>query len=65
MSKPDYTFKNGDKIVIGLQCYQVLDNQLIRVMDWYEPSGDLQYSKPGTEFTYQIKSLEQDRGDKE
>lgn len=55
MSKPDYTFKNGDKIVIGLQCYQVLDNQLVKVLDWYEPSGDLYYIKPGTTFTYQIK----------
>jgi hypothetical protein len=55
MSKPDYTFKNGDKIVIGLQCYQVLDNQLIKVLDWYEPSGDTYYIKPDTTFTYQIE----------
>jgi hypothetical protein len=52
--KPDYTFRNGDKIIIGFTCMQVLDGELKKVLDWYEPSGQTYYIKPGTTFTYQI-----------
>lgn len=54
-SKPDYQFKNGDKVCIGFHIFQVLDGQLRRVMDFIDVEGQkTYYIEPGKSFTYVV-----------
>jgi len=54
-SKPDYHFKNGDKVCIGFKIFQVLDGQLRQVMDFIDVDGqETYYIQPGKSFTYVV-----------
>lgn len=54
---PDYSFKNGDKVIIGFKIFQVLDNELKHVADFIEVEGqETHYIQPGITFTYEVKS---------
>jgi hypothetical protein len=58
LNKPsaDYTFKNGDKVVIGLKIYQILDFELKHVADFIDVDGqETYYIKPGETFTYLVE----------
>ena len=57
--KPDYIFKNGDKVYIGFNIYQVLNDKLRRVMDFIDVEGqETFYIEPDMSFTYGIEENE-------
>ena len=59
MIYPDYLFRDGDKVCVGLRTYQCINGELKEVMGFAPTSsGDVSrtfYIAPGKPFTYQIK----------
>ena len=61
--KPQYTFKNGDKVCVGFKCYQCLDGKLVEVLCFTNIAGEVSrtyYIPPGNDFTYEILGSNQD-----